>query len=161
MARHRYREVMLTAEKMGMWRGRYQLAADGHPVAVWDPSWWRSGGDFEVQGRRYQVRSNGWGSKYRMLDETGGVIALVERAGRKHWTAQSGGRSYEFRRASMWGNRQELVIDGVVTGSMRRTSAWSGAIEADLPGLPLPLQIFVIGVQLALWQAQQTAAASV
>jgi len=37
---------MLTAERMSMWRGRYQVKADGRPVAVWDPSWWRTGGDF-------------------------------------------------------------------------------------------------------------------
>jgi hypothetical protein len=151
---------MLTAERMGMWRGRYQLVSDGTPVAVWDPSWWRTGGDFEVEGRRYQVRANGWGTKYRMADEQGQEVALVERAGRKHWTVQAGGRTYEFRRESMWGNRQALLADGVKVGSMRRTSAWSGAIEADLPGMPLPVQIFVLGVQIAIWQAQQSSAAS-
>ena len=143
-----------------MWRGRYEMESDGQPVAEWDPSWWRSGGDFEIDGQRFQVRSNGWGTKYRMLDAMGNEVALVERAGRKHWSVSADGRVYEFRRASVWGNRQELVTDGVVTGSMRRVSAWSGGVEADLPGLPLPLQIFVVGVQLALWQAQQTAAAS-
>ncbi|GAA0584756.1 hypothetical protein GCM10010172_82180 [Paractinoplanes ferrugineus] len=151
---------MLTAERTGLLRGRYQLSADGQPVAVWDPSWWRTGGDFDVQGRRYQVRANGWGTKYRMLDETGGEVALVERAGRKHWTVRAGGRTFEFRRASIWGNQQDLLADGVRVGSLRRTSAWSGAIEADLPGMPLPVQICVVGVQIAIWQAQQSAAAA-
>ena len=151
---------MLTAERIGAWRGRYRLAADGQPVAVWDPSWWRTGGDVEVDGRRYQVRANGWGTKYRMMDETGTEVALVERAGRKQWTVRSAGRTYEFRRTSIWGNRQELWADTVKVGSLRRTSAWSGALEADLPGMPLPVQIFVMGVQIALWQAQQSAAAS-
>ncbi|WP_436534477.1 hypothetical protein [Actinoplanes sp. HUAS TT8] len=151
---------MLTATKTSMWRGRYEIAADGRPVTVWDPSWWRSGGDFEIDGHRFQVRANGWGTKYRMYDESGHEIALVERAGRKHWTMQADGRTYEFRRASFFGNRQELLIGGVPSGSMQRTSAWTGAIEADLPGLPLPLQVFVVGVQLAIWQAQQSAAAA-
>ncbi|WP_433379168.1 hypothetical protein ACQPZX_13000 [Actinoplanes sp. CA-142083] len=149
---------MLTAERMSMWRGRYRLAADGRPVAVWDPSWWRTGGDFEVDGRRFQVRANGWGTKYRMLDEMGNEVALIEKAGRKQWTVQAGGRTYEFRRASFWGNQQELLADGAKVGSLRRTSAWSGAIEADLPGMPLPVQICVVGVQIAIWQAQQSAA---
>ncbi len=143
-----------------MWRGRYEIEADGRPVAVWDPSWWRSGGNFEIDGHHFQVRANGWGTKYRMSDEGGTEIALVERAGRKHWTVQADGRVYEFRRASFFGNRQELLIGGVPAGSLRRTSAWSGAIEADLPSLPLPLQVFVVGVQIAIWQAQQSAAAS-
>ena len=71
----------------------------------------------------------------------------------------AGGRTYEFRRASMWGNQQELLADGVKAGSLRRTGAWSGDVEADLPGMPLPVQICVVGVQIAIWQAQQTAAA--
>lgn len=145
---------------MGFWRGRYQLVADGRPVAVWDPAWWRTGGDFEVDGRRYQVRAGTWRTKYHMLDETGTEVALVERAGRKRWTVEAGGRRYEFRRASFWGNEQELLADGVRVGSLRRTSAWSGAVEADLPGMPLPVQICVVGVQIAIWQAQQAAAAS-
>ena len=143
-----------------MWRGRYQLAADGRPVAVWDPSWWRTGGEFEVDGRRFEVRANGWGTKFRMLDEGGNEVALIEKAGRKHWTVRADGRIYEFRRASFWGNRQELLADGVPVGSLRRTSAWSGAVEADLPGMPLPIQICVVGVQIAIWQAQQSAAAA-
>ncbi|WP_433299506.1 hypothetical protein ACQP2F_46365 [Actinoplanes sp. CA-030573] len=149
---------MLTAERVSMWRGRYRIAAEGRPVAVWDPTWWRTGGDFEVEGRRYQVRANGWGTKYRMLDEMGQEVALIERAGRKRWAVQAGGRRYEFRRASFWGNRQELVADGVTVGSLRRTSSWTGAIEADLPGMPLAVQICVVGVQIAIWQAQQSAA---
>jgi hypothetical protein len=151
---------MLTAEKTSLWRGRYDILADGRPVAVWDPSWWRNGGSFEVDGHQFQVRANGWGTKYRMLDEAGNEVALVERAGRKHWSVRADGRTYEFRRAAMLGNRQEMLADGVKVGSLRRTSAWSGAIEADLPGLPVPIQIFVIGVQIAIWQAQQSAAAA-
>jgi hypothetical protein len=151
---------MVTAEKTSMWRGKYQLSADGRPVAVWDPSWWRTGGDFEIDGHRFSVRANGWGTKYRMLDQAGTEIALVERAGRKNWTVRADGRAYQFRRASVFSSKQELLADGVAVGSLRRTSAWSGAIEADLPTMPLPIQIFVIGVQIAIWQAQQSAAAA-
>lgn len=149
---------MLTAERMSMWRGRYRMSSDGRPVAEWDPSWWRTGGDFEVDGRRFTVRANGWGTKFRMLDEAGEEVARVERAGRKHWTVVAEGRTYEFRRASLWGNQQELLADGVKAGSLRRTGAWSGDIEADLPGMSLPVQICVVGVQIAVWQAQQAAA---
>jgi hypothetical protein len=150
---------MLTAEKMGTWGRHYQVADDGRPVAVWDQSWWRTGGGFEVNGRRFQVRGNAWGTGFRMLDEAENEVARVERAGRKKWTVRADGRTYEFRRASFWGNQQQLLADGVQVGSLRRTSAWSGAIEADLPGMPLPVQIFVVGVQIALWKAQSAAAA--
>jgi len=149
---------MLTAERMSMFRGRYRMSSDGRPVAEWDPSWWRTGGDFEVDGRRFTVRANGSGTKFRMLDQAGEEVARVERAGRKHWTVVAEGRTYEFRRASHWGNQQELLADGVKVGSLRRTGSWSGDIEADLPGMPLPVQICVVGVQIAIWRAQQAAA---
>src|SRR3954447_1333758 len=103
---------MLTAERIGAWRGRYRSPADGERVSVWDPSWWRTGGAFEVDGRHYQVRANGWGTKYRLLDETGAELAVVERAGRKRWTVRAGAQTYEFRRASFWGNRQEMLDNG-------------------------------------------------
>jgi hypothetical protein len=151
---------MLTAQRMSMWRARYRLVADGREAAVWEPSWWRIGGNFEIDGRRFQVRHNGWGGTYRLLDEADYEVAVVERAGRKHWTLRADGRVYEFRRASLWGNQQELLAQGVKAGSIRRTSAWKGTVEADLPGLPLPLQIFVVGVQIARWEAQRAAAAS-
>jgi hypothetical protein len=151
---------MLTARRSSMWSGEYRIEWDGRPVAVWDSSWWRSGGVFEIDGYRFQVRANHWGTKYRMLDQAGNEIALVERAGRKHWTVLADGRTYEFRRASIFGNHQELLIGGVPAGSLRRVSAWSGGIEADLPGMPLPLQVFVIGVQIAIWRAQQSAVAA-
>ncbi|MEV6493009.1 hypothetical protein AB0M20_30955 [Actinoplanes sp. NPDC051633] len=147
---------MLTAENVSMWRGRYQISADGSPIAVWDPSWWRTGGDLEVDGHRFTVRSNTWGTNYRMLDEAGNEVATVERAGRKRWSVQADGRTYEFRRASFWRSEQELLVDGVRAGSLRRKSMWSGAIEADLPGMPIPIQVFVVGVQIALWQAEQS-----
>ncbi|MFI6070567.1 hypothetical protein ACIA5C_03130 [Actinoplanes sp. NPDC051343] len=151
---------MLIAERTSMFRGRYRMVADGREVANWDPSWWRTGGSFEIDGYRFEVRSNGWGTKFRMLDQAGDVLALVERVGRKHWSAEADGRVYEFRRASFWGKEQELIVGGVRAGYIRRTSGWTGAVEADLPGVPLPTRIFLVGVQIAHWQAQQNAAAA-
>jgi hypothetical protein len=87
---------MLTAEKKNALGRKYQISADGQPVAVWDPSFWRSGGDFEIDGHRFQVRANAWGTKYRMLDQAGNDVAVVEQAGRKHWSVQADGRTYEF-----------------------------------------------------------------
>ena len=142
-----------------MWRGRFQLLSDGRPVAVWDSAMWRTGGAFEVEGHRFEVRSNTWGTRYRMVDEHGTAVAVADKVGRKHWSVEADGRAYEFRRASIWRSEQELLADGRRVGSVRRTSAWTGAVAADLPGLPLPVQIFVVGVQIAQWQAQQAAAA--
>jgi len=65
-----------------MWVNRYELSADGRPLATWKGSAWRSGGMFELEGRHYEVR-----------------------LGHKHWTVMAGGATFQFRRTSMW--RQE------------------------------------------------------
>ncbi|MDI6100987.1 hypothetical protein QLQ12_20450 [Actinoplanes sp. NEAU-A12] len=144
---------MLTAESTGFWRNRYTLSEDGTPVTTWDPSRWSSGGSFELGGRTYTVKSNGWGTRYTMLDDRGAVAAEAERVGRKNWRVLAGGRAYEFRRRSTWSSDQHLVDGERPIGLIKRTSTWNGNLTADLPGLPLPVQVFVLGVQITLFNA--------
>jgi hypothetical protein len=151
---------MLTARKASVWRSRYQIDADGRAVATWDGSMWRSGGDFQLDGAGYRVRSNAWGTRYAMTAADGTPVASAERVGRKRWTVEAGGQVYRFQRASVWGNVQELHGDAGPVGSVRRTSTWRSDVSADLPGLPLPVQIFVVGVVITMWEAQSTVAAA-
>jgi hypothetical protein len=136
------------------------MRLDGVPVTTWDTSFFSSGGHFELDGRRYQVKSNMTGSKYAMTDETGTVFAEAERVGRKRWRVHAGSRTYEFKRGSMWKNDQQLMDGDTPIGRIHSTSTWRGSSEADLPGLPLPVQIFVHGVVITMWNAQSAAAAS-
>lgn len=144
---------MLTLETTSFWGNRYTLAEDGNPVTTWDPSWWASGGSFELDGHTYTVRSNGWGSRYTMVDGQGAVVAEAERVGRKNWTVLAGGRTYAFRRPSFWSGEQHLVDGERVIGVIKRTSVWTSNLSADLPSLPLPVQVFVLGVEITLLNA--------
>ncbi len=36
-------------------------------------------------------------------------------------------------------------------GYVRRTDFWRNEAEADLPGLPLPIQVFALVVVLTMW----------
>ncbi|GAA2616396.1 hypothetical protein GCM10010399_54140 [Dactylosporangium fulvum] len=148
---------MLQARKTSVWRSRYEVVADGRPVTTWDGAFWNNGGDFTLDGRRYEVRGNAWGSRFTMVDGSGAQLARAERVGRKRWTVEAGGRVHHFQRASVFGSEQELVTDGRRVGSVRCTSVWRGDVTADLPGLPLPVQIFVLGVAVAMWNAQAAA----
>src|SRR3954468_5291946 len=136
---------MLVARKASVWRSRYEVVADGQAVAVWDTALWKSGGDFELGGRHFRVRGNAWGTRFGMVDADGVSIASADRVGRRRWTVDAGGQTYTFQRASIWSNEQELHADGGPVGRVKRTSVWRGEISADLPGLPLPVQIFVLG----------------
>src|SRR4051812_2928181 len=155
-----YPGAMVEARKVSLWHNRYELTADGERLATWEGRSWRSGGTFDLAGRRYDVRSNAWGSRFEMTDQVGMVAATAERVGRRQWTVEANGRSYEFRRASMWRSEQILVADGRPVGSIRRVNMWRGDAVADLPGLPPPVQVFVLAVVLSMWDAQAAAAAS-
>lgn len=151
---------MLQARKVNVWRNRYELASDGQPLTTWDRRTWRSGGTFELAGRRYHVRGNVWATRFEMTDEFGMNLAAADRVGRKRWTVEASGRSYQFQRASLWRSEQMLVTDGRPVGSVRRASAWRGDAVAELPGLPLPVQVFVLVVVLTMWDSSDAAAAS-
>lgn len=56
---------MLEARRVSLWRNRYEIIADGQPLAMWDGRVWRSGGTFDLAGRRYDVKSNVWGTRSR------------------------------------------------------------------------------------------------
>ena len=152
---------MLNARKASVWTHRYEISADGKHLAIWDGSIWKHGGHFELDGRRYEVRGNMWGSKYGMVADDGTPVASAERVGRKRWTVEASGRTYEFQRASMWRREEELRSAGLRVGSVKRVSLWRSDAEADLPGLPVPVQMFVFAVVLTMWDwADATAAAA-
>jgi hypothetical protein len=153
-----YRQAMLTATKASMWRSRYDVSVDGRPLATWDGKVWKSGGAIELAGERYEVQGNFLGTTYKMIDATGATLATATRVGRKQWSVDTGRATYSFRRKSMWSSEQELLTGGTRVGSIRRTSTWRSDTVADLPGLPLPVQLFVLGVVISMWEAQQAAA---
>jgi hypothetical protein len=142
---------MLHARKPAFWRNRYEITADGQALATWDGSMWRNGGRFELDGRRYEVRGNMWGSRYGMAAEDGTPVAAADRVGRKRWKVEAAGRTYEFRRASMWRDEEDLLDGDRGVGWIRRTSVWRSDATANLPGLPLPVQVFVLVVVLTMW----------
>ena len=143
-----------------MWRSRYRVTDQGREITTWDSSTWRSGGEFMLDGRRFQVRSNGWGNKYTMTDDFGAVLAVAGRVGRKRWTVEADGQTYHFRRKGFWGNEEELLRGDTVVGSVRRTSVWRGDVAVELPGLPQAVQVFVLGVVISMWDAAAAAAAA-
>ena len=152
---------MLRATKTSLWKSRYSIDVDGRQVTVWDGAFWQTGGRFELGSHRYAVRANMWGSRYGMAEDDGAVVATADHVGRKRWTVESDGRHYEFQRASIWRQEQELRYGGDRVGSVKRTSIWRSDVVADLPGLPLPVQIFALAVVLTMWDQSNTSAGAV
>ncbi len=92
-----------------------------------------------------------------MVSENGTPVASANHVGRKRWTVEADGKTFEFHRASIWKHEQELRAEGRRVGSVKRQSIWRGDAVADLPGLPLPVQIFVLAVVLTMWDSSSDA----
>lgn len=152
--------AMLRAEKDGVFRRGFRIAADGREITTFDPSWWRAGGTFELDGHEYTVRGNMWGGKYGMVDERDTPVAAAAKVGRKEWTVEADGTVYRFRRSSFWSSEQALMQDDREVGRISKISAWRSGAVAELPGLSLPLQVFVVAVVLTMWEQQRAAASS-
>ncbi|MHA6628890.1 hypothetical protein ACU61A_25910 [Pseudonocardia sichuanensis] len=143
---------MLRASRTGLLSTRYDITCDDAPVCTWKPSAFIGGGTFELDGHRYDVARGGWtGRRYRLRDETGALVALADGVGRLAWTLETGGVTHTFERPSPFRRDQVLVRDGEPVGAVRRTSAWFGEAEADLPGLPREVAVFVLVSLLAVW----------
>ena len=84
---------MLEARRVSLWRSRYELVADGRPLATWDGRVWRNGGSFDLAGRHYEVTSNVFGTRFELTDQVGMPVATAQRVGRRRWTVEAGGRS--------------------------------------------------------------------
>ena len=152
---------MVKATKVSIWSRQYSVEVDGRQVTTWDGSWWRSGGAFSLDGHPYVVRGNAWGSEFTMADSLGNVIATASRLGRRSWTMSASGQTFQFRRPSSWRHEERLVVGDREVGTVRRTSRWRSDVEAELPGLPVPVQIFTVAVVLTRWNSEDAAGAVV
>jgi hypothetical protein len=144
---------MLRATRVGTFSSAYDITVDGQPVTRWDASWWRSGGSFTIDGQRYDVRGNLWGSEFSMTDQSGMTVATAGKLLRREWTVAMPPRTYVFRRGPWWRHHFDLLRDGRPAGYIRRPSAWRSDTEAELSTLPLAVQIFAIGIALTVWDA--------
>lgn len=157
---------MLEATRRSSWKSEWTLSRDGVSLVTVKGSMWKQGATFTLAGREYRVSANWTGSQYALLDAgpTGDPdlpLATAERVGRKNWTVAADGRTHRFRRASIWRSDQELLDDADrAVGRVRRTNAWHTRAEADLPGLPEPVQVFAFAVVLLMWEMASAAAAT-
>lgn len=136
-----------------MWKAAYRISVDGDPVAMFDTKWSGAGGWFTLDGHNYELRCNAWGSKCSLLAADGAVVATAEGIHRKHWTVRTGWASYQFRRDSVWKMDQSLVAGNQRVGAIKIVNAGKGNAAAELAGLPLLVQVFVLATVLIMWNS--------
>jgi hypothetical protein len=148
---------MIEARKVKLWDRRYDILEDGRTVAIWERSLWGTGGTVQLEGRRFQVRTNLLGGESSMAEGAGRPVAVAHGVGRKSWTIESGGETYHFRRSSPWRQEEKLHDGGRAVGRIRRTSLWRGDAVADLPGLPRTVELFALALVLSRWESDSAA----
>lgn len=153
-------ESMLQATRVGAFSSSYDITLDGQPLTRWHKSMWRVGGSFTLQGQRYDLRSNFWGTSFTMADQLGAVVATAANPNRRQWTIVVGPHRYEFRRRSWWRQHHDLIVNGRAVGSVHRPSAWRSTAVADLPTMPLAAQVFALVVALTTWDNAAAGAAA-
>lgn len=137
---------------MSFWSRRYDLLTDGRKVATWERAGSTTGGTLQWDGRRFHVRASMTGGTAGMYAPGGRQVATARDVGRKDWTIQADGASYNFRRAPPWRQEEKLHVPGQRAGSVKRTNMRGDAV-ADLPGMPLPAQLFALALVLTMWDA--------
>lgn len=158
---------MLRAEPVGMFSRNYNIFQDDRQVSTIDLAWTREAGQFELDGKRLEIRrQKGWGDF--VLSSDRGILC---RAAKPRLFS----RSFEVRmgdqvqlegqkltlRPEGWGSRSYAVRQGDHRfGSIQARSIWSRKVEIDLPdSLPMEIRVFLLWLVLITWRRQAAAGA--
>ncbi|QJY49378.1 hypothetical protein [Pseudonocardia broussonetiae] len=150
---------MLIADRRGFFRRSYEVRDDtgaAAPVELVLSTWGRTG-EFVLDGVVHEIRM-----RRRFLMGYDGVLvaggrelAHAQGVGTTEWELQVDDRHHRFVRPHLFGRTQHVVESGEVVGVVRRVALVSGA-EADLPDLALPVQLFVVGALLLVWEEESS-----
>ncbi|ROP27562.1 hypothetical protein EDD30_0239 [Couchioplanes caeruleus] len=134
------------------WHSRYELTIDDQPIGVWRGRFYRLGGDLELQGHCYQVRSPSWFSDWCfMLDAHGTRLATASRGKGRRQIIEAQGQTYHLS-PNLLGTAHQVHVGSVWVGWVERASFWRRDLgAAELPGLPLTVQAFILAVVIDSW----------
>jgi hypothetical protein len=164
---------MLVAMRLDGWPRQYAILADARPLTILAPQIaWRGGATFTLPYDHPKLRA-----AYILIPTDSGfelllhrrpvlVLATAKRTGwgrRKRWRVTVDGETYDLRRAWFRSGRH-LFAGSRKVGSVRRFNSRGGRqwprrrrdALAELPGLDLPLQVFVMTLALTSWDRYTT-----
>ena len=139
---------MVHAKRVNPPSQRYDFTEDGRPLTTFALRRGRTGARFGLHGANYVVRAHRFSGVYELHDADGTVVATTDRVGRS-WHLTCSGRVVGFRQTAA-ASREYAMIgdDGATAGTVRRAGHLRSELTADLPGLELALQVFVLVVVL-------------
>jgi hypothetical protein len=151
---------MLTARRAGVWTMRLEIDEDGAPITVWKAGGWGGPGGFELAGRPYVISSTFLGSRYLLNSEPAEPVAEAHRPGSRRWTLRVEGQEHHFHRPFLGGGEHRLLVGGEPVGYVRKGGFRDPGLHAELPGIPLSAQVFVL-VVIALAEERRRSSSDV
>jgi len=139
----------------------YDILADGQLVTHWATKWLR-GGKFVLEDGAYLISDDAisddpigdamGGVAFTLTDPTGTRLATSSDPSRRMWTVTTEDQTYEFDRRSRWRQHMDMVDGGRAVGYIRRPNLNADA-SAELPMMPLPVQVFAVALALLVWDS--------
>ncbi|HEY7850142.1 MAG TPA: hypothetical protein VIC27_08760 [Ktedonobacterales bacterium] len=156
--------MRMTAAAQGAIARRYQIAAEGVPVAEINFPALGPSTASPIAGRTYRLRRVGVLRERLTLEpDAAGARAVASATQRdplrRDFAVELGDRHLRLRAASPL-RSEYLLLDGAQTiGAVRPAGALRHDAEADLPDdLPLEARIFILWVVLLLWRRRRITA---
>ncbi|WP_376796437.1 hypothetical protein [Thermogemmatispora sp.] len=152
---------MLEALPRARWSNSYRLLRDGLLLAEIGPALRCQVDGQAVLGRSRLVRFGRYGRRLSCLLEVNGrVMAEAQPRGvGRGWTIVPAGseRAYRLRPRRPLAMTFVLEEDGILLGTIRPQGRWLWGMRKaviELPGLPLPLALFVFWLVITTWHTQ-------
>lgn len=155
------RVLRATSSRVGLFSVRYEVRADGRAVTGWTARHWQEHRDLVIEGSPYALRSEG----IARFGLEGDVRARCLRTAdgppsARHWNLEVGDLRYRLAGSGV-GRRFALLTTADAlneAGRVWRTGALRPSYAAELPAaLPIPVQVFVLWIAMAIWRASVTA----
>lgn len=139
-------DAVLSVRRMGVPR-RFEIRSGPSTISTIPARTARRGGRIQIDEQSFRLERTGLARHYRLSSVDGHPVAAASRSGWAGWDIEvAGGRLVRMNRGSL-GSGEALLDDaGVRVGEIRRVTH---GVEADLPGLDRPTQVFVLIVALA------------
>lgn len=141
----------------------FEVCDGSGPIAVMDVRWMSEGGDFEYQGRQYELRKAGVLSGEFSLQENSNVIAEATKTTCvRSFDVRYAQQHYCLRAASPFTRRFVVAQDGRIIGEIGPEHPFTRRSRLDLPeNVPVPVQVFMFWLVILMWRrASNSAAAS-
>jgi hypothetical protein len=149
--------MLLSAKPKGVFSWDFEVFAAGRKLVTIDTAWFRQRGRFVLNLTDFDIVRQGWIGSDFALQVGGKVIARAAMGLTRRFTVNIAGRQFLLQAAGPLTRRFRLCENGQTLGTITPMHPLTRACKISLPDdLRPPVQIFLTGLVLLMWQRQQS-----